>query len=111
MSFVGPVMEADVKAGLRAIAAQIPAGATLALVQPACGLPDGGVNQRNSEWSRWAREELGARPNVMLIDIDRSIHSPGEHVPDMGDHFDRIVYYRVAEEIMGRVTTMAEAAE
>ena len=109
--FTGPVLEAAVKANLRAIADRIPRGATLALVLPACGNADGTANHRNTEWSRWCREELGSRPNVLLIDIDRSIHSASEHIPNMGDHFDRIVYYRVAEDIMGQVTALAEAAE
>ncbi len=46
-----------------------------------------------------------------LIDIDRSIHAPTDRSAEMGDHFDRIVYWRVAEDIMGRVAQLAEAAE
>ena len=86
------------------IADAIPPGATLALVLPSCVQFDGSVNQRNTDHARWSREALSGRPNVHLIDIDQSIHAPNERSADMGDHFDRIVYYRVAEDIMRQVT-------
>ena len=104
--FVGILLEAQVKASLRSIADRIPPGAALALVLPACVNADGSANHRNTEWSRWCREELASRANVLLIEIDRSIHAPSDHVPNMGDHFDRIVYYRVAEDIMARAASL-----
>ena len=73
---------------------------------PACVNADGSANHRNTEWSRWCREELASRADVLLIEIDRSIHAPSDHVPNMGDHFDRIVYYRVAEDIMARAASL-----
>jgi FkbH-like protein len=108
--FAGQVDEAQVKANLRVIADHVPAGATLALVLPSCWSFDGSANKRNTDHARWCREELASRPNVELIDIDRCIQVPAERSAEMGDHFDRIVYYRVAEEIMARVTALERAA-
>ncbi len=106
--FMGQVAEAGVKANLRLIADRIPDGATLALVLPSCWSYDGSPNVRNTEHARWCREELQGRPNVHLIDIDQSIHRQSDRSADMGDHFDRIVYYRVAEDIMQRVTAASD---
>ncbi len=110
-TFAGPVAEAQVKANLRVIADHIPPGATLALVLPSCFAYDGSVNARNTAHARWCTEALAGRPNVHLIDIDRCIHAPSDRSADMGDHFDRIVYYRLAEDIMDRATALAKAAE
>ncbi len=110
-TFCGAADEAQVKANLRVIADRIPAGATLALLLPSCWQFDGTPNQRNTQHARWCTEALAGRLNVHLIDIDRSVHAQSDRSAEMGDHFDRIVYYRVAEDIMGRVTALAEAAE
>ena len=110
-TFAGQADEAQVKANVRTIADHIPPGATLALVLPSGFAHDGSVNQRNTAHARWCREALAGRPNVQLIDIDQSIRAVSDRSAEMGDHFDRIVYYRVAEDIMRRVTTQAEAAE
>ena len=95
--------EAQVKANLRAIASHIPPGATLALVLPSCWTFEGLPNQRNMAHARWCMEALAGRPDVHLIDIDQSIHAQTDRLAEMGDHFDRIVYYRIAEDIMARV--------
>ena len=108
-TFIAALQEAEVKANLRMIAAHIPPGATLALVLPSCWQFDLSPNQRNTNHARWCVEELGGRPNIHLIDIDRSIHAQTDRSADMGDHFDRIVYYRVAEDIMSRATLPVEA--
>ena len=103
-AFAGQVAEAQVKANLDAIARAIPAGATLALLLPSCFNHDGSANVRNTDHARWCTEALAGRPGIHLIDIDCSIHAPGERSAELGDHFDRIVYHRVAEDIMGRVS-------
>ncbi len=110
-TFAGQVGEAEVKASLRVIADHIPAGGTLALVLPSCWSFDGTPNQRNTEHAHWCREALAGRPSVKLIDIDHSVYLPTERSSEIGDHFDRIVYYRVAEDIMNQVAALAEAAE
>jgi hypothetical protein len=92
------------------IADHIPAGATLALVLPSCWSADGSANKRNTDHARWCSEELASRPNVVLIDIDQCIEAPTERSAEIGDHFDRIVYYRVAEAIMSRVTSLEQAS-
>ena len=109
-TYNGPIVGEQVQTGLRTIADHIPHGAILALVQPARWNADGTANHRNTEWVRWCTEALAGRPNVLLIDIDEQIHGPGDHAPNMGDHFDRIVYYRVAEDIMAKVTAQPGAA-
>ena len=105
--YAGQIQEQLVKENFRSIGEHIPKGATLALVLPSYCLPDGTANQRNINMSRWATEVLGDRRNVELIDIDRCIHAQAEREADYGDHFNRIVYFRVAEEIMRRVTPTA----
>jgi FkbH-like protein len=102
-TFEGHVGEEQTKANLRVIADAIPAGAVLALVLPSRFTSDGSDNGRNADHARWCQEALAGRSNVHLIDIDRSIHDLAERSTDIGDHFDRIVYYRVAEEIMTTV--------
>ena len=108
--FAGVIQDAEVKANLHAIAERIPANATLALLLPSATSADGTANYRNTLYNAWCREALGDRPNVLLIDIDGSIHSPSDRL-DIGDHFDRIVYYRVAEDIMRQASALALAAE
>ena len=107
--FAGVIQDAEVRANLRAIAAAIPANATLALVLPSAISADGTPNVRNTMYARWCHEALGGRPDVLLIDIDDSIHGPQDRL-EYGDHFDRIVYYRVAEDIMQRVSAQTAAA-
>ncbi len=108
--FAGQIDEAGVKDNLGIIARHIPAGAELALVLPSSWQSDGSANQRNADHARWCREALGGYPNIHLVDMDQAIHAPSERSADLGDHFDRIVYYRVAEEIMQRMAARDEAA-
>lgn len=100
--FAGVMNEAEIKANLREIADHIPSGATLALLLPSLSQADGSPARRNADYAKWCAEELQDKSNTQLIYIDESIVSLSEHDQHIGDHFDRIVYYRVAEDIMRR---------
>jgi len=84
-----------VKANLRVIAERIPAGANLVFVLPSGFSPDGSPRSRNTSHTEWCIQELQDRPNVCFVNIDQAINSVAER-NEIGDHFDRIVYYRLA---------------
>jgi FkbH-like protein len=97
--FAGVIDAQAVKANLRVIAERIPAGANLVFVLPSGFSPDGSPRSRNTSHTEWCIQELQDRPNVCFVNIDQAINSVAER-NEIGDHFDRIVYYRLAEQIM-----------
>jgi FkbH-like protein len=100
--FCGVMKEDDIEENLNEIANQIPGGALLTLLLPTRLRLDRTISQRNVNYAKWCLECLGDRQNIRLIRIDDSITDPSELNQKIGDHFDRIVYYRLAESIMSR---------
>jgi hypothetical protein len=103
-TFSGQIDKQGLKSNLRTIVESVPTRAQLAIVLPSCFEHTGATNLRNKLYRNWCIQELSNLENVHLIDIDQCIGDKSERHAEFGDHFDRIVYFRLAEYIMRTVT-------
>jgi FkbH-like protein len=99
--FSGLIPEEEVKLNLKIFSSMQPKNVDTFLVLPSQFSPSGEIVPRSKQYTQWFYDVLGCHQQCFLIEIDHFINSPHErHM--MGDHFDRIVYQRVAQSIIDR---------
>jgi hypothetical protein len=102
--------ENELKANLRKILALIPQGSRLILILPSENKPEGNCLiqiKRFAEYKSWISSEASKHCNasrVEIIDIDDFIHGPSDFQENLPSHFDRMVYFRLYEAIIGRLS-------
>ena len=112
--FVGLIREAEFKANLQAIFAAIPAQSQIFIIEtnPVGRAPKGEEGTRTipriANVNRWIGEVARGDNRVRIIRFADFIDSAaGDSV---GNHFDRMTYYRLARSIIAQVGERAEAA-
>jgi FkbH-like protein len=99
--FSGVITEAELKSNLEIFCSNCTNNIDNVFILPSHFSPSGENVPRSKEYIRWFYDTVGSNQNCFLIEIDDFIKAPHErHI--IGDHFDRIVYQRVAQGIIDR---------
>ncbi len=99
--YSGIIPEHEVKSNINFICSKMPENSDIVFILPTRYMPSGECVWRSQKYIEWYHEVLAGRPQCLLIEIDDFVKAPSERHA-IGDHFDRIVYQRVALEILKR---------
>ncbi len=100
--FCERITEVELKENLCLIIAHLPSNAELVIILPPTRTVSGAELPLAAAYCRWCREAVLGRPQVSVVSTDEQILREHEHGREGEDHFDRIVYYRLAQAVLAK---------